>query len=146
MIAGNDEEGVTVSGSSGGSFSTPFLDIYGQVDVTGGKLSGDKILIDSQIDPSITFANVGPLPSTSTQVDVSGKNASIESSDSVLIGGASDLPAALRNGVRHREHLIRVLIKQKMIIAEMAARHMPVEAFCLQVEAKNVGQKPAQRF
>ncbi|HEY0256107.1 MAG TPA: PEP-CTERM sorting domain-containing protein [Candidatus Methylacidiphilales bacterium] len=95
VIAGSDYAPVNVTGSSGGSFSTPFLDLYGSVNVTGGKLSGDFLIIDNQIDPSIDIVDAAPLPSTSTEVDVNGSNASIESSDSLLIGRSDDLPAEL---------------------------------------------------
>jgi T5SS/PEP-CTERM-associated repeat protein len=94
LIAGNDDQAVTISGSKGGSFSTAFLDLYGQVNVTGGELSGDFMLIDSQIDPNIRAAG-GELPSSFTAVDVSGADASIVSSESLLIGRSDDLPAEL---------------------------------------------------
>jgi T5SS/PEP-CTERM-associated repeat protein len=95
LIAGNDDQAVTIMGSSGGSFSTAFLDLYGQVNVTGGKLSGDTILIDSQTGPNIRTSG-GELPSSFTEVDVSGSSASIASSDTASIGSVSDLPAELK--------------------------------------------------
>jgi len=98
LVAGNDLTPVNVTGSSGGSLSTPFLELYGDVNVTGGKLSGDTILVDSLVDPKIDYTPV-PLTqsnfSTATYVVISGSSSSIVSSDLLLIGRSSQLDAIL---------------------------------------------------
>ena len=40
---------------------------------------------------------------------------------------AADLSRSLGDGIRHRETLFALLIEHQMIVAEMRARHMPVE-------------------
>src|SRR5215210_1818682 len=46
-------------------------------------------------------------------------------------GCPADLPYALGNGVRHREKLVALVIEHQMIVAEMRARHVPMEVLGL---------------
>jgi hypothetical protein len=49
---------------------------------------------------------------------------------------ASDLTRAFCNDIRHRKHLVRLLIQQKVVVAEMAARHMPMEILRPQAKSR----------
>jgi hypothetical protein len=57
---------------------------------------------------------------------------------------ASNLTRAFCNDIGHGEHLIRLLVKQKVVVSEMAASHMPMKILRLQVKTKSVGQQTAE--
>jgi hypothetical protein len=52
--------------------------------------------------------------------------------------GATNLPDALGDWVRHREKLVRLFIEQQMIVPEVRPAHVPMEVFDLQVEREGV--------
>src|SRR5580704_4089012 len=58
--------------------------------------------------------------------------------------GAAELARALGNIVCHVEDLFGVLIEQKVIIAEMAPRHVPVKILRLDVQCKRIGKQGAK--
>src|SRR5262249_21222146 len=58
----------------------------------------------------------------------------------------ADLPSPFRNRVCHGEDLVSLLVEQKMIVAEMAAVHVPVKILGLEVERKYICQQASQVF
>jgi hypothetical protein len=58
---------------------------------------------------------------------------------------ASSFARAFRNSVRHPKNLISVVIQQKVVVAEMAACHMPVKVFRLHIENENIGSERSPR-
>jgi hypothetical protein len=59
--------------------------------------------------------------------------------------GAPDLADALRDGIGGGEDLLGLFVEEQMIVAEVRARHMPVEIFGLQVKRKHVGEQDIER-
>jgi hypothetical protein len=57
---------------------------------------------------------------------------------------AADLADALRGGVGHRVELVRLLVEQQVIVAEVRAAHVPVEVLGLEVEREHVGEDAVQ--
>jgi hypothetical protein len=43
--------------------------------------------------------------------------------------------------VGHPEDLIGVFVQQKVVVAEMTARHMPVKVLSLKVETENISKQ-----
>lgn len=52
----------------------------------------------------------------------------------------TDLPSSFRNRVCHIEDLVSLVIEQKMIVAEMAAVHVPVKILGFEEEGKYICQ------
>src|ERR1700676_389751 len=59
-------------------------------------------------------------------------------------GRSADFPHALRNRIGRREYLLTLLVEEKMIVAEMRARHMPMKVLRLDVKGEHVGQDGCQ--
>jgi hypothetical protein len=59
--------------------------------------------------------------------------------------GSADLARTLGDIVGHGEDLVGLLIQQKMIVAKMAARHVPMEILGFDVEGEDVRQQSPQR-
>src|SRR6185437_13193888 len=59
--------------------------------------------------------------------------------------GAAQLAGALGQFVGHFENLLRLLVQQQVIVAEMRSADMPVEILGLQVKGKDVGQECVER-
>src|SRR5207247_431143 len=59
--------------------------------------------------------------------------------------GAADLADALGDVVGGREDLLGLLVEEKMIVAEVRARHMPMEILGLQVKREHVGEDDIER-
>jgi hypothetical protein len=58
-------------------------------------------------------------------------------------GRSAELPHALRNRIGCSEYLLTLLI-EKMIVAEMRTRHMPMKIHRLHVKGEHVGQDDCQ--
>src|SRR6266849_7349925 len=58
---------------------------------------------------------------------------------------AADLPYALGDRVRGGEDLVGLLVQEKMIIAEVRTRHVPMEVLRLHVEREYVGKQHVER-
>jgi hypothetical protein len=56
----------------------------------------------------------------------------------------AEFSGALGDVVGHGENLLTLLVEKKVIVAEMAAGHVPVEIFRLQIESEDVGEKLAK--
>src|SRR5262245_34660310 len=54
---------------------------------------------------------------------------------------STDLARPLGDRVRHREDLRRLLIEQQVIVAKVAAAHVPVKVLRLYVKRKYVGKQ-----
>jgi hypothetical protein len=52
---------------------------------------------------------------------------------------------ALGDVVGHREDLLRLLVEQQVVIAEVWTRHVPVEVLGLQIEREGIGHQCPQR-
>src|ERR1700733_7950102 len=61
-------------------------------------------------------------------------------------GCAAEFSSSFSNGIRHGEYLVALVVEHQMIIAEMRARHMPVEILGFEVQRKRVRKKQLQRF
>jgi hypothetical protein len=59
-------------------------------------------------------------------------------------GPSTDLPHALRNRIGRGKDLLTLFVEEKMIVAEMPARHMPMKVLRLDVKGKHVGQHDRQ--
>jgi hypothetical protein len=57
-------------------------------------------------------------------------------------GYAADLAHALGEFVGGGENLLGLLVEQQMIVAEVRARHVPMEVLGLHVEGECIGQQP----
>ncbi len=57
---------------------------------------------------------------------------------------AADLAGPLSDIVRHTEDLVSLLVQQKMIIAKVISRHVPVEVLGLDVKRKYICQQSAK--
>src|SRR5215469_18721685 len=58
----------------------------------------------------------------------------------------ADLPSPFGNCVCHGKDLFSLFVEQKIVVAEMAAVHVPVRILGLEVERKYIGQKASQLF
>src|SRR5581483_8200995 len=58
---------------------------------------------------------------------------------------AAQLAHALGDGVGKSEDLVRLLVQQQVIVAEMRPRHVPVKVLRLQVEGEDIGEQRVQR-
>ena len=58
---------------------------------------------------------------------------------------AADLAHALGDRVGNGEDLVRLLVEQQVVIAEMRPGNVPVEVLRLQVEREDVGEQHVQR-
>ena len=59
---------------------------------------------------------------------------------------ATDLSNSLCDGVRHGEKLLRVLIKEQMVIAEMRTAHVSVKIFRLHVQREHISENGIHRY
>jgi hypothetical protein len=59
-------------------------------------------------------------------------------------GGGTELPGTFRNIVSHSEYLIRMLVKQQMVVAEVTPPHVPVEVLRFEIKRKRVGEQSQQ--
>src|ERR671922_2396154 len=57
---------------------------------------------------------------------------------------ATNLADALGNGIGGGEDLVGLLVQEKMIVAEMRTRHVPVEVFRFQVEREHISDKDVE--
>src|SRR4029077_6676062 len=57
----------------------------------------------------------------------------------------ANFPGSLGNVVAHRKDLCRLFIQQQMIVSEVWATNVPMEAFGLKVQCENVGKQQVQR-
>jgi hypothetical protein len=55
-------------------------------------------------------------------------------------GPSADLPNALRNRIGRGKYLFTLFVEEKMVVAEMRARHMLMKILRLDVKGEHVGQ------
>jgi len=59
-------------------------------------------------------------------------------------GVSANLAGSLRNVIGHGENLFGLFVEEPMIVAKMAAAHVPVEILRFEIERKHVGKQSAQ--
>src|SRR5690348_13470068 len=59
---------------------------------------------------------------------------------------ATNLESTFSDIVGHREDLFGVFIEQEVVIAKMAASHVPVEVLGFQIEREHIGKQRSQLF
>jgi len=59
-------------------------------------------------------------------------------------GRAPDLANAFGDRIGRREDLVALFVQQKMIVAEMWTRHMPMKVLRLQIQSEHVGEQNIQ--
>src|SRR6266436_8178523 len=60
-------------------------------------------------------------------------------------GRASDLADTFGDRISSSEDLVPVLVEQKMIVAKMRTRHVPMKVLRFQIQGEHVGEQDIQR-